>query len=140
MVYFPDNFVECDVLKVNFFPQKVAFPKVTNTEYLRQTAEDMLKLLQATKPATYQNPLSFGALVLNALGEVAKSLGRSVTNPSNLVPPDPFCILPLFQFRGCPLPLSHFQGCLFHKAISCNPISQLLCITFRHLMVPIRVT
>ena len=50
----------------------------------------MLQLLQATKPATDRNPLSFGAPVLNAFGEFSKLLGRSVTNPLTLVPPDPF--------------------------------------------------
>ena len=84
-VYFPDTIHECDVIKVNFFPQKVPFPKITNEEYLRQTAEDMLQLLHATKPSHNPNPLTFSAPVLNAFGEVARILGRSVTNPATLI-------------------------------------------------------
>ena len=78
-VYFPDPLHKCDVLKFDFFHQKVPFPKITNEEYLRQTAEDMLQLLHATKPSHNPNPLTFSAPVLNAFGEVARILGRSVT-------------------------------------------------------------
>ena len=47
-VYFPDTFYECDVLKVDFFPQQVPFPATTNHDYIRQTTEDMLHLFQDT--------------------------------------------------------------------------------------------
>ena len=50
----------------------------------------MLQLLQATKPPNDPKPLSFGAPVLNAFGEVAKLFGRAVTNHVTLIPPDIF--------------------------------------------------
>ena len=39
--YFPDTQQERDVLKVDFFPEKIPFPTFTNSTYLRQTAEDI---------------------------------------------------------------------------------------------------
>ena len=65
-IYFPDTLQECDVLKVDFFLQKVPFPKITNNNYIRQTAEDMLQLFRATKPSNEPDPLTFGDPVLNA--------------------------------------------------------------------------
>ena len=88
-VYFPYTLYECDVLKVDFFRQKVAFPSTTNKDYLRQTAEDMLLLLIEQSPLATSNPLSFGVLVLNAFGEVARLLGRAVSNPATVIALDP---------------------------------------------------
>jgi len=48
--YFPDTLAERDVLKVDFFPEKIPFPTFTRDAYLQQTAEDMLHLL--TTPST----------------------------------------------------------------------------------------
>ena len=87
-VYFPDTFSECDVLKVDFFPQKIPFPATTNNDYLRQTAEDMLHLLNDARPSPHLNPLSFCDPVLNAFGEVEKILGRAVHNPATVIPND----------------------------------------------------
>jgi len=41
---------ECDVLKVEFFPEKTPFRSVSATDYLKQTAADMLLLLKNKKP------------------------------------------------------------------------------------------
>ena len=85
-VYFPDTFSECDVLKVDFFPQKIPFPATTNNDYLRQTAEDMLHLLNDALTSPHLNPLSFGAPFLNAFDEVAKILGCAIHNPATVIP------------------------------------------------------
>jgi hypothetical protein len=44
--YFTDTMHERDVLKVDFFPEKVVFPTFSRDHYLKQTAEDMFSLLQ----------------------------------------------------------------------------------------------
>ena len=49
--YFTDTMRDRDVLTVDFFPEKIPFPKVTTEEYLKQTAEDMLHLLKDTNPS-----------------------------------------------------------------------------------------
>jgi len=41
-IYFPDTMAECDMLKVEFFPEKTTFPSVSAMDYLKQTAADML--------------------------------------------------------------------------------------------------
>ena len=112
-VYFPDTLHECDVLKVDLFPQKFLFLKITNEEYLRQTAEDMLQLLRAIKPTPKPNPLTFGAPALNAFREVTRILGRSVTNPATLIPhknfssPFPVSALRVTPFRDTLPRVSH---------------------------------
>ena len=96
------------MIKDDFFPQKFPFPTTTNNDYLRQTAEDILQLLQATKPPNDTNPLFFGAPVLNKFGEVTKLLGCAVANPATLIPPDQvFTPLPVpvprtTQFHAAP--------------------------------------
>jgi hypothetical protein len=59
--YFPETMKERDVLKVDFFPEKIPFPKFTPDDYLKQTAEDMLHLLQASKNSKTTAPNSFGS-------------------------------------------------------------------------------
>ena len=44
--YFPNTFGVRDALTIDWFPHNVPFPKVTANEYLRQTANDMLRLIQ----------------------------------------------------------------------------------------------
>ena len=77
--YFEDTMAERDVLKVDFFPQKISFPTFTRDEYLQQTAEDMLHLLQ-DKPNTLplHDPLTFGSPILNAYAKIADILRRAV--------------------------------------------------------------
>jgi hypothetical protein len=74
-VFFPETMAKCDVLKVDFFPEKISFPLATNDDYLCQTAKDMLHLLQPIHPHNMQHPFVFGAPMLNALTKVAKLLG-----------------------------------------------------------------
>ena len=45
-IYFPDTMMECDVLKVDFFPEKTPFLAVSLTDCLMQTAQDLLHLLK----------------------------------------------------------------------------------------------
>ena len=102
-VYFTDILYECDVLKVYFFPPQTPFPTTTNNDYLRQAAEDMLKLLQAQRLVATTDPLSFGTPVMNALCEVAKLLGHAVSNPATLILPEPIAtpvLLPTLPHRS----------------------------------------
>ena len=92
--YFQDTMHERDVLKVDFFPEKIAFPKFSREDYLRQTAEDMLHLLNPQQPASspLHDPLSFGPPILNAYARVADILRRAVhppVSPPTLVPVAP---------------------------------------------------
>jgi len=76
---------ERDVLKVDFFPKKIPFPSFSRDDYLKQTAEDLLHLLQDASPAsTVHEPLSFGPPILNAFARVAKILGRAVSLPKSI--------------------------------------------------------
>ena len=93
--YFQDTMHERDVLKVDFFPEKIAFPEFSREDYLRQTAEDMLHLLSHQQPASspLHDPLSFGPPILNAYARVADILRRAVhplpSSPPTLVPVAP---------------------------------------------------
>ena len=105
-IYLPDTMSEVDVLNVDFFPEKTPFPRVTNDDYLKQTAEDMLHLLTMPTTSFTQNPLSFGSPILNAYAKVAALLGRAV-NPPPTVPlaPVPVNIAPLPLPVVVPAPL-----------------------------------
>jgi hypothetical protein len=101
--YFSDTMKERDVLKVDFPPEKIPFPKFTPEEayLLHQTAEDMLHLLKASTASPTAKPLSFSPPILNAFAKVADILGR-VTAP----PPSPLPLsVPLFR-PSPPLPVS----------------------------------
>ena len=82
--YFPDTMHERDVLKVDFFPEKIPFPSLTRESYLQQTAEDMLALLQPLSPT--DPPLAFGPPILNAFSRVAQILGRAIQPPIPATP------------------------------------------------------
>lgn len=63
------------MLKVDFLPEKVAFPTFSRDDYLKQTAEDMFSLLQTdSPPSPLLQPLSFGSPVLNAYAKIADIL------------------------------------------------------------------
>ena len=76
--YFQDTLHERDVLKVDFFPEKIPFPQFSCNDYLKQTAEDMLHLLQTSNTSSSLNPLAFGSPILNAYAEVADILRRAI--------------------------------------------------------------
>jgi hypothetical protein len=81
---------ERDVLKVDFFlPGKIPFPKFTAEDYLKQTAEDMLHLLQAHTHALTVAPLSLGPPIINAFAELASILGRATAPPPTAPLPSP---------------------------------------------------
>ena len=77
--YFEDTHCERDLLKVDFFPQKFPFPTYSKDAYLKQTAEDMLHLLNDSDSSPIHNPLSFGPPILNAFKHVAEILGRAIS-------------------------------------------------------------
>lgn len=76
--YFLDTMPKTNVLKVTFFPEKLPFPNVTDSNCLCQTANNLLHLLQ-TKPAQqHPNQRQFGPPVYNAFQEVATILDCSI--------------------------------------------------------------
>jgi hypothetical protein len=87
--YIPSTFGIRDALTADWFPHNVPFPKVSNDEYLRQTANDMLTLLQDKT----DNPipsLTYGSSIANAYIQIAKLLKRAIAPPkSTPVPPAP---------------------------------------------------
>lgn len=85
--YFEDTLSERDVLKVDFFPEKIPFPTLSPTDYLKQTAEDMLYLLHNQPTSPLHQPLSFGAPILNAYAQLADILGRAIQPPPTPTPP-----------------------------------------------------
>jgi hypothetical protein len=85
--YFEDTLHERDVLKVDFFPQKIPFPTFSREAYLQQTAEDMLHLFRDKPTSHLVDPLSFGPPILNAFARVADILGRAITPPATPVAP-----------------------------------------------------
>jgi hypothetical protein len=92
--YFPDTMSERDVLTVDFFPEKIPFPKFTTDDYLKQTAEDMLHLLTTSAPSTPLPTRAFGPPVLNAYEKIAHILQRALPPPpaqrvSEIPPPVP---------------------------------------------------
>jgi hypothetical protein len=78
--YIPSTSRCWDVLTVDWFPHTVPFPTVTNDDYLRQTADDMLSLLQSKR--THQSPLAFGSTTRNAFIQIAQLLRRATQPPA----------------------------------------------------------
>jgi hypothetical protein len=74
--YIPSTFGLQDALTVDWFPYNVSFPQVTADGYLRQTAADMLTLLQEKT----DNPipsLTYGSTITNACIQIAQILKRA---------------------------------------------------------------
>jgi hypothetical protein len=69
--YFQDTLHKRDVLKVDFFPEKIPFPQLSCNDYLKQTTEDMLHLLQGSNDSPSLNPIAFDSPILNAYAKVA---------------------------------------------------------------------
>ena len=78
-----------DTLTLDWFPKTVPFPKVTNDNYLRQTADDLLSLLQPAQPATQAHSLTYGSNVTNAYIQIAQLLRRATTPPTPRPTADP---------------------------------------------------
>ena len=57
-------------MTVEWFPNIVPFPKISTDDYLRQTAEDMLVLLQKTDKEKMPT-LTFGSNITNAYIQIA---------------------------------------------------------------------
>jgi len=74
-----------DALTVDWFPHKVPFPKVSTDNCLRQTAADMLTLIQ-DKVANPGPLLTHGSSVANACIQIAQILKQATALP---VPPQP---------------------------------------------------
>jgi hypothetical protein len=68
--YIPSTFGVRNALTVDWFPHNVQFPKVTADEYIRQTANDMLTLIQdkTTRPIP---SLTYGSNITNAYIQIA---------------------------------------------------------------------
>jgi hypothetical protein len=77
---------ERDVLAVHFFPEKIPFPTFTAAGYLKQTAEDMLHLLQTPRTTSATPTLAFGSPVLNSYEKIAETLRRAVLPPAPVAP------------------------------------------------------
>ena len=78
--YLPSTAGIRDALTVDWFPHKVPFPKVTTDEYLRQTALDMLTLLE-NKVDNPVPSLTYGSDITNAYVQIAKILKRATAPP-----------------------------------------------------------
>jgi hypothetical protein len=76
--YFQDTLHKRDVLKVDFFPEKISFPQFSCNDYLKQMAEDMLHLLQGSNDCPSLNTLAFSSPILNAYAKVADILRRAI--------------------------------------------------------------
>ena len=59
---------------VEFFPKQFYFPRVTNSTYLHQAAEETISILNNQKNISLQSSLSFGPPILNTYVEVAHIL------------------------------------------------------------------
>jgi hypothetical protein len=92
--YIPSTHRARDALTVDWFPHYVPFPKVMNDEYLRQTATDMLTLLQdqAVNPIP---SLTYGSPITNAYIQVAQILKRATSPPVPAPAPEQRVLSPI---------------------------------------------
>jgi hypothetical protein len=92
--YIPSTHRTRDALTVDWFPHHVPFPKVTNDEYLRQTATDMLTLLQ--DQAVHPIPLlTYGSPITNAYIQIAQILKRATSPPVPTPAPEQRVLSPI---------------------------------------------
>jgi hypothetical protein len=121
--YFSDTMTKRDVLTVDFFPEKISFPTFTTDDYLKQTAEDMLHLLQTPRTTSATPTLAFGSPILNSYQQIAEILRRAV-------PPAPAPVAPTLvspppvsaQRVPTRLPPSHFY-CFCGTSEGANPFT-----------------
>ena len=74
-----------DAPTVKWFPHTVPFPQVTTDTYLRQTAEDMLHILQQRHQPNIPK-LQYGSSLSNAYIQIAQILKRATAPPPTLPP------------------------------------------------------
>ena len=87
--YIPSTFGIRDTLTVDWFPHNVPFPKVTANKYLRQTAANMLTLIQ-DKTAHLIPSLTYGSNITNAYIQIAQILKQATACPElSPLPPTP---------------------------------------------------
>jgi hypothetical protein len=70
---------ERDVLTVDFFPEKTPFPRFNAEDHLKQTAEDMLHLLNSSTASPTAAPLCFGPPILKTCCRTASSSTSNTT-------------------------------------------------------------
>lgn len=80
-VFVPSTQSTRDVLTLEWFPSSIPYPRVGQNEYLQQTADDLLTLLEGQSPTTYPT-LNFGSPTRNAYSDLAKLLKRAATHPT----------------------------------------------------------
>ena len=81
-IFFPSTQRTRECISLQWFPQSIPFPKVSQLEYLRQTADDLLLLLGKPGLRPLFPSLEFGSPTRNAYLEIARLLKRATTPPS----------------------------------------------------------
>ena len=66
---------------VKFFLKHFDFPRITNSAYLRQSAEDIISILSNKKAVSLHPSLYFGTPIPNAYLQVDRILQRAVQTP-----------------------------------------------------------
>jgi hypothetical protein len=96
--YIPSSSGVRDALTVDWFPHTVPFPKVSTDDYLRQTANDMLTIIQ-DKIANPVPSLTYGSNISNAYIQIAQILKRAtqIPEPAPTPPPPVLPSLPIVE-------------------------------------------
>ena len=82
--YIPTTSRFWDVLNIDWFPHIVPFPTVTSDNYLRQTVDNMLSILQS--PTEKHSPLNLGSTVKNSFIQVSQILCPSTAPHKSRLP------------------------------------------------------
>jgi hypothetical protein len=82
--YIPSTFGVRDALTIDWFPHTVPFPQTTTDDYLRQTASDMLALLNQPNQAVPS--LTYSSAITNAYIHIAQILRRATGQPPTALP------------------------------------------------------
>ena len=76
--YIPSTESTRNAEMVEFFPKHFDSPRITNSAYLLEEAEDIISILSSKKAIFYHPSLSFGPHILTAYFHVASILQRAV--------------------------------------------------------------
>ena len=79
-MFFPQTRSEGDTDTVQFFPHKIAFPKLTANKFLRQSAADIIRILTAP-PSSTTLSLQAGDETRNSLLQLTELLNRTEKTP-----------------------------------------------------------